>query len=67
MAQLYIVCKLEQKAASITKSTLDANSTILVMSSSFHIEFHELYRSVFICNCFITTDPDLNVISCGGR
>ena len=32
-----------------------------------HIEFHELYRRVFISNPFITADPDLNVISWGGR
>ena len=30
-----------------------------------HIEFHELYRCVFISNPLITTDPDLNVIGCG--
>ena len=37
------------------------------MSSSFHIELNELYRSIFISNSSITTDPNLNVISCGRR
>ena len=40
---------------------------VLVMFSLFHIEFHELYWRIFISNTFITTDPDLNVISCGRR
>ena len=40
---------------------------MLVMSSSLHIEFNELYRSIFISNLLISTDPDLNVISCGRR
>ena len=40
---------------------------MLVMSSSLHIEFNELYWSVFISNGLITTDPDLDVISCGRR
>ena len=39
----------------------------LVMFSSFDVEFYELYWSIFISNSQITTDPDLNVISCGGR
>ena len=37
------------------------------MSSSFDIEFYELYWSIFIPNPLIATDPDLDVISCGGR
>ena len=37
------------------------------MSSSFYIKFNDLYRSIFIYNCFISTDPNLNVISCGRR
>ena len=43
------------------------NSSLLVMSSSFDIEFYELYWSIFIPNPLIATDPDLDVISCGGR
>ena len=37
------------------------------MFSSFHIEFHELYRRIFVINPTITTDSDRNVISRGGR
>ena len=36
------------------------------MSSSFHIEFHELYWNIFTSSTSRSTDPDLNVISCGG-
>ena len=32
---------------------------------SLHVEFQELYWRIFSSN--ITADPDLNVISCGGR
>ena len=39
----------------------------LRMSSLLHIEFHELYWSIFISNPFITKAPDFNVISCQGR
>ena len=35
--------------------------------SSFHVEFYELYWSIFITNPCSTTDPDLDVIGCGGR
>ena len=38
-----------------------------VCPSSLHIEFHELYWRIFISSSFITTDPDLDVITCGGR
>ena len=47
-----------------TKSSLFAVS---VTSSSFHKEFHELYWRIFTLNPIITTDPHLNVISCGER
>ena len=41
----------------------------LVMSSSFHIEFHELYWKIVTirsCSSISKTDSDLDVISCGG-
>ena len=37
------------------------------MSYSFYIKFYKLYWRIFICIPFIATDPDLDVISCGGR
>ena len=40
---------------------------VIIVFSSLDIKFHELYRSIFPFNPFITTDPDLNVISCGRR
>ena len=40
---------------------------IAVMSSSLHVELYELYRSIFISNPIIPTDPDLDIISCVGR
>ena len=33
----------------------------------FDVKFNELYWSIFIVNTLISTDPDLNVISCGRR
>ena len=47
-----------------TKSNL---FTVFIMSSSLHIEFHEMYWRIANSNPNIITDPDLNVISCGRR
>ena len=49
-----------------TKHTDFSLFIALVMSSSLHIEFQELYWSIFIVVSLITTNPYLNVIS-GGR
>ena len=41
--------------------------TVLVVSSSLDIKFHELYWRTIDISPLIATDPDFNVVGCGGR
>jgi len=46
--------------------TVSSLSTVLLIFSSFYIEFQELYWGTIDIGPLITTDPDLNVVSCRG-
>ena len=70
----YSSCKLEGRQLLLNTTTLNYTSynqlhvlCFAEISTSLHVEFHELYWSIFIITPTSHTDSDLNLISCGGR